>query len=229
MLGALVVGSLVCIPCGLAEPLKFTLLKTESLTLSGDIVGRYFSVEFAPVREKTGVTAYLIAIFEDRQIPYYRAINPLVVQRISCPAPRCSLALEAPISELPYIVGIGSGDSVDSISATLNFSPGTASGRPFQAALEIKSLRINSLIVSYILPPGYRPSRSGAWLGLWAGSSVEGVEPLAKAEIDSDLAQDTQAINGLTIQSNFTYTVGLAAGPGVKGITSLAVFRTEGY
>ncbi|UTY59519.1 hypothetical protein [Massilia sp. erpn] len=212
-----------------AEPLEFTLLKTESLTLSGDIVGRYFSVEYTPVNGTNTDGSYLIVIFADSQIPYHHAIKPIAIEKVTCLMQRCSRAVRAPISAIPYIVGIGSGDSANTVSATLLFTPGKLSGTPFRAALEIKSLMINSIVVSYTMPAGYRPSQSGAWLGLWAGTAINGAEPLAKANIDSELSQSTQAINDLVIQSNFVYTLGLAAGPGVGDIASLAVFKTGAY
>lgn len=213
-----------------ADPLKFTVVKAESLALTGDIVGRYFSLEFTPLdAANSGGGEYLIAVFQDTQIPYSQPIAPVVVEKLVCAAPRCSRAIEAPISPVPYIVGIAKGGAAGAISATLRFAPGATSGTPFHASLDIKSLRINSLIVSYAMPAGYSPTRSGAWLGLWAGSGVGAAEPLAKASIDSAQSQDTQAINGLELRGNFTYTVGIAAGPDSGSIASLAVFKTEPY
>lgn len=226
LLNALVAASLYIAGSGGAA--DFTVLGTESATLQGSIVGRYFSLVFVPLSANAkGDGEYLIAVYQDQQIPYYQAIPPVKTMKMTCLEPTCSLALEAPITSAPYIVGIGAAHG--EISATVSFSPGSESGTPFPSSVNVAWVGINSVVVGYTMPPGYRPSQSGAWLGLWAGSAIAGVPPLATARIDSNLAVDVQAINGLAMRNNTTYTVGLSPGPGSDAISALAVFRTAAF
>lgn len=212
------------------KSLDFTTTKSESVTITGSIVGKYFFVDFSTLNGTvpTGSKVF-IAAFSDQQIPYYQKINPVVFEKTQCDKTNCSQAVEAPITSIPYTVGVGSSYSINTISATLNFFPGTTDGVPFKSSVKIEAVGINSIVVSYVLPNGYRPSESGAWIGIWAGDAVSTVPPLGTAKIDSDQASDTQSINGLTILNAATYTVGLASGPDLNDMAASTTFMVFPY
>ncbi|MDD5275154.1 MAG: hypothetical protein PHR16_03610 [Methylovulum sp.] len=211
-----------------AASLNFTPVKSESVTIAGKIIGRYFSVEFSTFNGIIPVTSgFFIAAYEDQQIPYYQPIDPVALDKVPCNTTNCSQAVEASITEVPYIVGIGSSNSVKTISATLNFMPGISVGVPFNSSLTVNAVAINSIIVSYTMPDGYRPADSGAWVGIWEGDGVGAGQPLGRAEVDSDQSSGTQAINGLKMLVGTTYTIGFASGPNLKDIISSVTFKTS--
>jgi len=226
LLNVLIVAALQI--AGTVGAADFAVLGTRSARLEGTIVGRYFSLVFAPVSAKAaGDGLYRISVYQDRQIPYYTGMSPVATTMLTCLASTCSRAVEAPITNAPYIVGIGA--AAGEIATTVSFAPGNRTGAPFQSSVSVAWVGINSIVVAYTMPAGYRPPRSGAWLGLWAGTELAGVPPLATVSIDSDMAQDVQAINGLDMRNDATYTVGLSPGPGNNGISALAVFKTAAF
>lgn len=208
--------------------LNFTPVKSESVTIIGKIIGRYFSVEFSTLNGIIPVASeFFIAAYQDQQIPYYQPIDPVALEKVSCNTTNCSQAVEASITEAPYTVGIGSSNSVKTISATLNFMPGIPVGVPFNSSLTVDAVGINSIVVSYEMPDGYRPSDSGAWVGIWEGDVVSTIQPLGRVDVDSDQSSGTQAINGLIILVGTTYTVGFASGPNLNDMISTTTFKTS--
>lgn len=211
-----------------AAPLNFIPVKSESVTITGKIIGRYFFVELSTFNSIIPVASeFFIAAYQDQQIPYYQPIDPVALEKVSCNTINCSQAVKASITEAPYTVGIGSSNSVKTISATLNFMPGIPVGVPFNSSLTVDAVGINSIVVSYEMPDGYRPSDSGAWVGIWEGDVVSTIQPLGRVEVDSDQSSGTQAINGLIILVGTTYTVGFASGPNLNDMISTTTFKTS--
>lgn len=214
----------------LAGAITFEPVKNESITVTGKIVGSYFFVELRtlPFIEPVAF-GYFISAFKNQQIPYDNQNEPVASDKVTCTTSYCSHALKAPITEVAYIVGIGSSNSVGTISATLNFKPGNSDGVPFNPSITVAALGINSVIASYQMPIGYRPINSKAWIGIWGGEASSTVQPIGKADVDSVQSQDTQAINGLTVLAGTTYTVGFVSGPNGKDIVATATIKTKSY
>ncbi|MBL1278298.1 MAG: hypothetical protein COB30_019665 [Ectothiorhodospiraceae bacterium] len=213
-----------------AEAITFEPVKTESVKVTGKIVDRYFFVEFNTLSFIDPVAAqYFISAFENQQIPYDGKHEPVASDKMTCSTSHCSYALEAPISEVPYIVGIGSSDSINTISATLSFVPGKSDGVPFNPSVSVAEIGINSVIVAYQMPLGYRPSDSKAWVGIWVGEASSTIPPMGKADVDSVQSDGTQGINGIKIQTDATYTVGFMSGPNSKDIVAIATIKTASY
>lgn len=210
-----------------AEAITFEPVKNESIKVTGKIVGRYFFVEFNTLSFIDPVAfGYFISAFENQQIPYDEQHKPVTSNKVTCTTSHCSHALEAPITKVPYIVGIGSSNSISTISATLNFMPGNRDGVSFNPSVTVTALGINSVIVAYQMPLGYRPIDSKSWVGIWKGEANSTIPPIGKADVDSLQSQGTQAINGIKIQTGATYTVGFISGPNSKDIVATATIKT---
>ena len=213
-----------------AEAITFEPVKKESINVTGKIIDRYFFVEFSTLSFINPVSSeYFISAFENQQIPYNDQNKPVASVRVTCTDSHCSYALEAPITEVPYIVGIGSSHSVGTISATLNFLPGNPEGVPFTPSVAVAALGTNSVIASYQMPLGYRPIDSKAWVGIWEGEASSTVQPIGKADVDSFQSQSTQAINRITVLADTTYTVGFVSGPSGKDIVATVTIKTKLY
>jgi hypothetical protein len=229
LLSVLLIAYSCAVPL-LASALTFTQVKNDSVSIAGKIVGRYFFVEFHTLDSINPKTSeYFISAYEDQQIPYYASIKPAASEKVPCDTINCSQAVEALITDVPYTVGIGSSSSVKTISATLNFVQGNTEGISFNPSLTVNQVGINTVIVSYQMPNGYRPVDSGAWVGIWKGGLVSADQPLGRAEVDSDQSYGTQAINGLHLLVNTTYTVGFASGSSAKDLVSSVTFKTSPY
>jgi len=213
-----------------AEAITFEPVKNESIKITGKIVDRYFFVEFNTLSFIDPVAfGYFISAFENQQIPYDGQHKPVASDKVTCTTSHCSHALEAPITEVPYTVGIGSSDSINTISATLSFMPGNRDGVPFNPSVTVTALGINSVIVAYQMPLGYRPTDSKAWVGIWKGEANSTIPPIGKADVDSFQSEGAQAINGIKIQTGATYTVGFISGPNSKDIVATATIKTTPY
>ncbi len=211
----------------IAQPLTFELIKNESINVTGEIVGRYFFVEFetlAYINPKA--SGYFIVAYANQQIPYDGQNKPIASESVPCTTSDCSHALEAPITDVPYIIGIGSNHSIDTIATTLNFMPGDPKGIPFNPAVSVLQIGVNSVIVSYDMPLGYNPKNSKSWVGIW-GEGGSSTELLGKAEINSVQSSGSQAINGLMIEVNSVYNIGLFSGPDDEDIVGQVTIKVK--
>jgi len=214
----------------LTEKVTFKSVKNETIKASGKIVGRYFFVEFNTLSYVNPATfGYFISVFENQQIPYGGQHKPVASYNVTCTTAYCSHALEAPITKAPYIVGIGSSHSLDTVSTTLNFTPGNTEGVLFNPSVSVLELGINSVVVAYEMPPGYKPIDSKSWVGIWQGEASSTISPIGKADINSLQSYGSQAINKITIRVGTTYTIGLFSGPKHEDIVAIAIIKIKPY
>ncbi len=206
----------------------YQVIHQESVEIAGKIVGRYFFVEFStPSNIIPTESQYAIAVYQNQQIPYYQPIKPLALEQVQCKTGNCSQAVEAPITQADYTLGIESSNSVKTIAATLNFSPGNTTGVPFNSSINIKAIGINSIIISYDMPSGYQPTDSGAWIGIWEGSVIGSIEQaIGRSGVNSMQSSSEQAINNLALQINNEYTIGFFSGESVRDLVSFIAFKT---
>jgi hypothetical protein len=210
--------------------LVFESMKSKAIKITGEIVDRYFFVEFSTLSYIDPVAfGYFIAAFENQQIPYAGQHKPVAMDSVNCTNKKCSYALEAAITSVPYTVGFGSSDSISTISATLNFMPGNSEGVPFNPSTSVLVLATNSVIVGYKMPLGYRPIDSKSWVGIWHKKVSNTISPIGKADVNSLQSDGSQAINGIKIQLGAVYAVGLFSGPNLEDIVATTTIKVTGF
>jgi len=131
-----------------------------------------------------------------------------------------------------YIIGYGSGEGNDKVSATIYFRADVLPFEPglsFATNLNVLDYGNNFLVVSFQTPLGNIPRSNQNWVGIWKGKSISsnGINLIKKRKINSVISSDTIAINNLNLTRNTWYTVTYALGSLFTDIVATYTFFNQ--
>ncbi len=131
-----------------------------------------------------------------------------------------------------YIIGYGSGEGNNKVSATIYFKAGILPFEPgiaFATNLKVLDYGNNFLVVSFQTPLGNIPRTNENWLGIWKGKSISntGINLIKKRKINSVISNDTIAINNLNLTRNTWYTLTYALGSSYTDIVATYTFFNQ--
>ncbi len=136
------------------------------------------------------------------------------------------------LQKKPYILGYVLGGKSESLCSTVQFTPDAtpegSPGAPFSNSLSLATYSANSLVANYVTAPGNIPSEYKNWIGLWAGeaSALTSNSILARTAVSQQSNQSSQALTGISLEYDSTYTLAYANGERDCDISIALTFKT---
>ncbi len=174
----------------------------------------------------------VVSVWSGSEIGWSNKPNPIVTVPVPGTTPDGDMVvpLGSQPPSPPYVVAYGTSNSGTAYCAA-QIVPSDPPPDPITTQISLPWVGTDSLLAGFITPPQNCPRAYGNWIGLWQGQGItyNGINRIAKVNIDGNVATGSQSMNDLSLTFDTVYTLGYACGPRDQDLAAWLTFKTQPF